>query len=136
MSICLSYSFSCVFYIRQSEEGELLPLHQWPTWVLLWWPSGQIHVHNSMQSDAADSLEDCSSVMGSKTVLLQPTRGHPPKQLGRLLHFHFWKGQGSISLRKKEWQDRRNPGPEAQWGGSWEHCSNHLISTFAALCQL
>lgn len=65
-----------------------------------------------------DSLEDCSSVMGSKIMLLQPTRGHPPKHLGRLLHFFFWRGQGSISLREKEWQDRRNPAPEAQWGGS------------------
>lgn len=65
-----------------------------------------------------DSPEDCSSVMGSKIMLLQPTRGHPTKHLGRLLHFYFWRGQGSISLREKEWQDRRNPGPEAQWGGS------------------
>lgn len=43
----LSHSFFCVFYTRQSEEGEVLPLHPWSTWVLLWWAPGQIHVHNS-----------------------------------------------------------------------------------------
>lgn len=116
--VYLSHSFFCVFYTRQSEEGEVLPLHPWSTWVLLWWAPGQIHVHNSTWSDTAHSPEDSSSVMESKTMLLQSTRGHPPKHLGRLLHFHFWRGQGSISLRKKEWQDRRNPGLEAQWGGS------------------
>lgn len=93
-------------------------MHQQPTRVLLWWPLGRIHVHNSTQGDIADSPEDCSSVMQSKIMLPQPTRGHPPKHVGRFLHFHFWGGQGSISLREKEWQDRRNPGLEAQWGGS------------------
>lgn len=75
--------------------------------------------------------------MESKIVLLQPTRGHPAKHLGRLLHFHFWRGQGSISLRKKEWQDRRNPGPEAQWGGSvgtlLESPHLHICSTLLTL---
>lgn len=51
-------------------------------------------------------------------MLLQHTRGHSPKHVGRRLCLHFWRGQGSISLREKEWQDGRNPGPEAQRGGS------------------
>lgn len=96
----------------------MLPLHQRLIWVLLWWPLARIPVHNSTRGDAAGSPEDCWSVMGSKITLLQPTRGHPPKHLGRLLHFHFWRGQRSISLREKEGQDGRNPGLEAQWGGS------------------
>lgn len=78
--------------------------------------------------------------MGSKITLLQPTRGNPPKHLGRLLHFHFLRGQGSISLREKERQDGRNPGLEAQWGGAvgtpLESPHLHICCTLPALTIL